>query len=98
MTRNDFRASLSEIFPPLGLTGALMALWWQRKGDWDKAHGAAQSDNGAEAAWVHALLHRQEGDLSNAAYWYRRADREVRTDTLEAEWEAIVTELLPEGR
>ena len=97
MTRKEFHASISRISPPSGLTGALTALWWQRKGDWDKAHGVAQSDNSAEAAWVHALIHRQEGDLSNAAYWYRRADREASINTLEAEWGAIVMELLPEA-
>lgn len=93
MTKDDFKASLTDGAPPDGLSQALLALWWQRKGDWEKAHEAAQSDDGAEAAWVHALLHREEGDLSNAGYWYRRAKRDVCDDPLDTEWETIVSAL-----
>ena len=93
MTKDDFKASLSSASPPAGLSPALLALWWQRKGDWQKAHEAAQSDDGADAAWAHALLHREEGDLANAGYWYRRANRDVRDDPLDVEWEMIVSEL-----
>lgn len=94
MTEDDFRTSLSNPAPDAGLSPALAALWWQRKGDWRKAHEMAQSDDGAEAAWVHALLHREEGDLSNAGYWYRRAGREVSNEALGVEWDAIVKALL----
>lgn len=93
MRKDDFTASLASDAPPADLSMPLLALWWQRKGDWEKAHDAAQSDDGAEAAWVHALLHREEGDLSNAGYWYRRAKRDVCDDALEAEWESIVSAL-----
>lgn len=93
MTEDDFKASLSNTTPPIGISNALLALWWQRKGEWEKAHEAAQSDDGADAAWVHALLHRDEGDLSNAGYWYRRANRDVCDDSLETEWETIVSVL-----
>ena len=93
MNRDDFKASLTADGPPEGVSAALAALWWQRKGDWHRAHEAAQSDDGAEAAWVHALLHREEGDLANAGYWYRRAGKDTRDDSLEAEWEDIVAAL-----
>jgi len=94
MTPEAFTASLSEDAPPTGLSAALHGLWWQGKGDWDRAHEAAQSDDGAEAAWVHAHLHRVEGDLGNAGYWYRRAGQPVARGSLEAEWHALVTALL----
>jgi hypothetical protein len=93
-TEREFRDSLNASAPADGLSPALTALWWQKKGDWDRAHRAAQSDDGAEAAWVHALLHREEGDLSNAAYWYGRAGRDVFDGPLEEEWDAIVKALL----
>jgi hypothetical protein len=89
-----FRASLAGAAPPSGLTAALAALWWDARGDWDRAHQAAMADEGRAAAWVHAYLHRKEGDRSNAGYWYRRAGRTMPAGTLEAEWEAIATALL----
>ena len=79
-------------------SGALLALWWAGRGEWDKAHAVAQETDGAEGAWVHAMLHRKEGDLGNAGYWYRRAGRRVATGEVEAEWEAMAGELLGEGR
>ena len=94
MNEQEFKDSLSGITPDSGLSAALKALWWQRKGNWDRAHSEVQSDNGSEAAWVHALLHREEGDLGNAGYWYRRANRDVFDGSLEAEWETIVKTLL----
>jgi hypothetical protein len=74
--------------------GALLALWWDAKGDWERAHEIAQDVSGADGAWVHAYLHRKEGDLGNAAYWYRRAGRAVTSGDLRVEWEGIVRELL----
>jgi hypothetical protein len=73
---------------------ALAALWWQARGDWARAHEAAQADEGRDAAWVHALLHREEGDLANADYWYRRAGQQRPAGPLEAEWQAIAAALL----
>ena len=73
MTLDEFRQSLTATEPPAGLTHALAGLWWDAKGDWTRAHESAQQDEGVEGAWVHAYLHRKEGDQSNAAYWYRRA-------------------------
>jgi hypothetical protein len=74
--------------------GALLALWWDGKGDWAKAHEIAQDVDGVDGAWVHAFLHRKEGDLSNAGYWYRQAGKGVATGDLQVEWEAMVRELL----
>jgi hypothetical protein len=89
-----FRASLKAEAPPLGLSLALQALWRDGRGDFDAAHELAQKDEGGEGDWVHAYLHRKEGDLSNAAYWYRRAKRPVCKDPLEAEWATIAAALL----
>ena len=94
MTEDEFQISLNEEFPPSTITTALTALWWQKKGDWDKAHNVAQSDSGVDAAWVHALLHREEGDLSNANYWYRRANRTPSTESILDEGEIILTQLI----
>jgi hypothetical protein len=77
-----------------GLQGALLALWWDSRGDWEQAHEVAQDVPGVDGAWVHAYLHRKEGDVANAGYWYRRAGRKVASGDLRAEWEAMVVELL----
>jgi hypothetical protein len=90
----DFKASLSGAAPAPNLDAALAGLWWTAKGEWDQAHKLVQDEPTAEAAWVHAYLHRVEGDLGNAGYWYRRAGKPVATGTLEAEWEEIVQALL----
>ncbi|CAN5611359.1 hypothetical protein BH10ACI4_BH10ACI4_28650 [soil metagenome] len=74
--------------------GVLLALWWDGKGDWEKAHEVAQDVPGSDGAWVHAYLHRKEGDEWNAGYWYRQAGRRAATGDLRVEWEAMVTELL----
>lgn len=91
-----FRASLAAASPPAGLPKAAEALWWDAKGDWAKAHECAQAQDDATGAGVHAYLHRKEPDPDNAAYWYRRAGRSPATGTLEAEWDALVGELLPD--
>ena len=90
----DFRASLSGAAPAPSLGIPLAGLWWAAKGDWDQAHRVVQDDPSREAAWVHAYLHRVEGDLSNAGYWYRQAGQPVAKDTLEAEWERIASALI----
>jgi hypothetical protein len=90
-----FEASLAGDSPPAGLSRPLLALWHLAKGDWERAHGVAQEDEtDAECAWVHAHLHRVEGDLGNARYWYRRAGRPADTGDLAAERRAITAELL----
>ena len=91
----EFRASLDGAEPPQGLSHAMQALWWDAKGDWQKAHHCAQqTEENAEGQWVHAYLHRVEGDLSNAGHWYRRAGREAASGALAAEWETIAAALL----
>ncbi|MBX9648157.1 MAG: hypothetical protein K2X57_14015 [Xanthobacteraceae bacterium] len=94
----DFRASLSDSAPAPGLEPALAGLWWAAKGQWDQAHKIVQDESTADAAWVHAYLHRVEGDLGNAGYWYRQAGQPVAKDSLEAEWARIVTALLGSGK
>ncbi len=80
--------------PPPGLAPALVALWFDRAGRWDDAHRVAQAVETTDGAWVHAYLHRKEGDHANAAYWYRRAGRPVSTASLDDEGTAIVETLL----
>jgi hypothetical protein len=93
----ELKASLAGAAPATQLDAPLTALWWAAKGDWDQAHKIAQDEATREAAWVHAYLHRVEGDLGNAGYWYRRAAKPVATGPLETEWELMVSKLL-EGR
>jgi hypothetical protein len=88
-----FRASLSAPKPP-ALSPALRALWLDAQGNWDGAHDSAQADEGGAGDWVHAYLHRKEGDAGNAAYWYRRARKPVCRTSLDEEWTAIASELL----
>jgi hypothetical protein len=94
----DFRTSLSGAAPAADLDAPLAGLWWAAKGSWDQAHKIVQDESSADAAWVHAYLHRVEGDLGNAGYWYRQAGRPVATDSLESEWERIVAALLGSGK
>ena len=97
MTPDQFRRTLSKTAPPPGLAPPLAALWWAAKGEWDRAHALVMEDAGREAAWVHAYLHRLEGDPGNARYWYRQAARPAATHTHEAEWEEIMQTILQTG-
>ncbi|MBM3547984.1 MAG: hypothetical protein FJX54_13615 [Alphaproteobacteria bacterium] len=94
----EFRALTKKKQPPGGLSPALQGLIWDAKGDWDKAHECAQAQEDRQGDWVHAYLHRKEGDLANAGYWYRRAKQKVPTGSLDEEWEAIAEALLAEAR
>jgi hypothetical protein len=94
VTAAEFQATLSNAAPPLALPVPLGALWWAKKGDWHKAHRLVMDDGGREAAWVHAYLHRVEGDLGNAGYWYRQAGKPAAGGPLDAEWAAIVEAVL----
>jgi hypothetical protein len=94
MTIDDLRQSLAESQPPVGLSLALAGLWWDAKGDWTRAHESSQQDDGPEGAWVHAYLHRKEGDQGNAGYWYNRAGKPVCREPLDAEWVSIVSGIL----
>ncbi|WP_092193250.1 hypothetical protein [Bradyrhizobium sp. cf659] len=92
-----FIASLDGAAPAPDLNAPLAGLWWAAKGDWDRAHKIVQDESSREAAWVHAYLHRVEGDLGNAGYWYRQAGQPTAKDSLEAEWQRIATALLEAG-
>lgn len=94
MDLKAFRDSLSAELPPPGLSPALEALWYQGRNQWTAAHDRLQEDNSSAGAWVHAHLHRVEGDDSNAAYWYRRAGQPVASGPVDAEWEAVAEALL----
>ena len=94
-TIDAFRKSVSEPAPPANLAPALEALWWAKRGDWNKAHQCVQGHEGVkDCDVVHAHLHRIEGDMSNAGGWYRRAGRPVSALPLDDEWTALATELL----
>jgi hypothetical protein len=97
MTLAEFKQSLRATAAPGGCAAALAALWWARKGDWEKAHKIVMDDDGRDAAWVHAYLHRLEGDAGNAAYWYRQAKQLVADGALDPEWDAIAGALLDDG-
>ena len=90
----EYKASLSGAGPAPDLAAPLAALWWAGKGNWGQAHKIAQDEDDASSAWVHAYLHRVEGDLGNAGYWYRHAGQPVASDSLETEWQRIVSALL----
>ena len=94
MKLDAYRKSLSDEAPPAELTGVLKAMWFAAKGDWDKAHDLAQADNSPTGAWVHAYLHRVEGDEGNAGYWYTRAGKPHSTARLQTEWLEIVEALV----
>jgi hypothetical protein len=95
MTFADFlKSSAVDATPPAGLPIALQAMWQDRHGNWDHAHDLAQESGGADGAWVHAYLHRKEGDDSNAAYWYQLASQPIANGDFAVEWETITRELL----
>lgn len=94
MNVSEFRATLEAGSPPRGLANEVQALWHEAKGDWDRAHGIVQALRGKRAAAVHAYLHRREGDLANADYWYERAGLERTRGALDREWTALVENLL----
>ena len=94
MDPQTFERSLTEDSPPAGLSPLLEALWYDAEDDWDRAHRIVQAISSADAAWVHAYLHRKEGDIWNADYWYARAGRQRPNLSLEDEWRSMVAELL----
>ena len=97
MSPAEFRASVAEEAPRIGLSAPLAALWWDAKGDWTRAHALVDELETAHGMAVHAYLHRKEGQASNAEYWYQRAGRKFHRPTLEAEWQALVEALLSGG-
>ena len=96
MTLEEFRATFADSRPP-NVSAALRALWHAARHEWDAAHAIAQDIDSKDGAWVHAYLHRREGDLPNARWWYKEAKRPVATGSLDDEWKAILRALLNEG-
>ncbi len=93
MTLEEFRITLASAAPP-DVADLLLALWHDAKGDWDRAHTIAQNIDDPFGAWIHAYLHRKEGDRDNAAYWYHRAQQLVATDSFDDEWKRIASAVL----
>jgi hypothetical protein len=94
MKFEEFQNSLRDSSPPGNLSGHLQSLWHDAKGDWSRSHEVIQNIEDKTAAWIHAYLHRKEGDIGNADYWYRRAGKNRPNATLDAEWRTIVETLL----
>lgn len=97
MTAQDLaRSAASDVSPPAGLSTTARTLWFAKAGQWDAAHDLCQEIPGSAGSWIHAYLHREEGDLPNAAYWYARAGKPVASNTLPMadEWLEIAAALL----
>jgi hypothetical protein len=94
MTFEDFKSTLSSSNPPADLSDLLKAMWYDGKDNWEKAHNIAQEIASEDGSWIHAYLHRKEGDHGNAAYWYHRAGKPIPRVSLQEEWKQIVTGLL----
>lgn len=94
MSIDEFRQSLTKAEPPAESNNLLKALWHEAKGDWTRAHEILQHEDSANGAWVHAYLHRVEGDAGNAAYWYRRAGKPMSQESLADEWNTLVAAML----
>ena len=94
MTFDQFKQSLSKSSPPSDISKYLESLWYDAKGDWERSHTIIQDINDHNASWIHAYLHRKEGDTWNADYWYSRAGKTRPAITLEAEWEEIVRQMI----
>lgn len=94
MTFTEFKDTLKSNQPPARISPYLLSLWYDARGDWHKAHSLVDSLPGIEAAHVHAYLHRKEGDISNADYWYRRAERKRPAVELDEEWQELVDRFL----
>ena len=94
MNYSEFVNSLEGQHPPGNISPLLKALWYDGKGNWDASHDVAQEIHDSNGSWIHAYLHRKEGDLSNARYWYSMAGRRVSTLSLKEEWEELVRAFL----
>ena len=91
---DEFKKSLSQSLPPEGIGSLLESMWFDGTGNWDKAHDIAQDIHSKDGSWIHAYLHRKEGDEGNAAYWYARADKPVCRKSLPEEWDELVKAFL----
>ena len=90
----SFKETLSGSEPPVGMSIHLQSLWFDAKGEWQRAHEVIQDEPDKDSAWIHAYLHRREGDIWNSDYWYRRAGKKRPDISLQQEWDQIVTALL----
>ncbi len=97
MDYNSFIATLTDSQPPVSVSAFLQAMWYDAKGNWHKSHDIVQDLPDRAASWIHAYLHRKEGDHGNARYWYSRAGKPYPASSLQEEWENIVSELLEAG-
>ncbi len=93
-TLDEFKTSLNSNQPDPDISIQLKSLWYDGKSDWHKAHALIDHLDDRESAWVHAYLHRKEGDIWNADYWYRKAQKKRPDVSLDDEWEALVAEFL----
>ena len=91
---SEFQQTLSAMAPPKEWPEALIAMWYDAKGDWNKAHEIGQDIHSALGSWIHGYLHIKEGDEFNARYWYNRAKRKYPDHSLEEEQKAIVDYIL----
>lgn len=89
MTFHEFKESTNQLFPPESISQNLLALWQEAKGNWNEAHDIVQNSKGHEGDWIHAYLHRKEGDLHNASYWYSRTGKSIPDISLKQEWEEL---------
>lgn len=96
MTYDEFILTIENDEQPPSLPLYLQALWYDAKDNWNKAHALIDSLDDKNSCWVHAYLHRKEGDISNAGYWYRRANKQISSATLQNEWKDITIRLLSE--
>src|SRR5687768_12069320 len=97
MTYDEFISSLSSSNPPEKITDVLKALWYDGKNEWENSHNVAQEINDKNGSWVHAYLHRKEGDISNARYWYSRAGKTEPQVPLKEEWESLVKHFIQQA-
>jgi hypothetical protein len=93
-TLTEFKTSLTLDQPTKELPLQLISLWYDGKGDWQKAHAQVDHLKDQESAWVHAYLHRKEGDIWNADYWYNKAGKIRPNLSLQQEWEELITHFL----
>ena len=98
MTLEDFIALCESPTEPSAMSSHLKALWFDRQGDWDSAHEEIQDNHDKFSAAIHAYLHRKEGDISNARYWYSTAGRHQFKGTLDEEWLALAQEMAARDR
>jgi hypothetical protein len=96
MSLEEFKKTFDHNEPPAGISPMLKALWFDAKDDWEKAHDVAQDILSIDGSWIHAYLHRKEGDQPNASYWYSRAHKPTPNYSLQEEWLQLAEHFLKE--